>query len=94
MRLRLTPRHSLQDVSPTNDLADPQSIELFTRDRADHTASRHDVQMIAARSVSADPYKAWLEQREADREREAHRLNPRAAWDDLRSQSFCAVGRS
>jgi hypothetical protein len=49
--------------------------------------------MLTARRVSADPYKAWLEQREADREREAHRLNPRNAWDDLRVQSFCAVGR-
>jgi hypothetical protein len=49
--------------------------------------------MFTARAVPADPYTAWLEQREADRERDAHRLNPRDAWDDLRTQSFCAVGR-
>jgi hypothetical protein len=59
----------------------------------DRMASRHDSQMLGARTARCDPYAAWLEQREADREREAHRLNPHAAWDDLRTQSFCAVGR-
>lgn len=88
MRLRPAPKHSLQDVASTCHIVDSQSIALSTNDRPHQTASRHDVQMIAARNVSADPYTAWLEQREADREREAHRLNPRAAWDDLRSQSF------
>ncbi len=86
-------RHSLQHVTSTYHIAHPQSIELSAQDGPDQTASRHDTQMLTARTVSADPYTTWLEQREADREREEHRLNPRAAWDNLRTQSFCAVGR-
>ncbi len=92
MRPLLAPRRSLQHVSPTCH-ADPQSIEPTTQEGRAQTASRHDPQMFTARAVPADPYAAWLEQREADRERDAHRLNPRDAWDDLRTQSFCAVGR-
>jgi hypothetical protein len=94
MRLLQSLRHSLQQVSSTYHIAHPQSIELPAQDGLNQTASRHDTQMLTGRTVSADPYTAWLEQREADREREAHRLNPRDAWDDLRIQSFCAVGRS
>jgi hypothetical protein len=30
-------------------------------------ASRHDPQLLAARTVPVDPYAAWLEQREPDR---------------------------
>ncbi len=86
-------RHSLPHASSTHHLAHPQSIELAVPPGPSQTASRHETHMLTARRVSADPYKAWLEQREADREREAHRLNPRNAWDDLRVQSFCAVGR-
>jgi hypothetical protein len=87
-----TPRHPRQRISP-NRGTDPQSIAVSAQDCRNQTATRHDAQMFAARSVAADPYKAWLEQREAEREREAHRLNPRDAWDDLRTQGFCAAGR-
>ncbi len=88
-------RHSLQHGSSTHDVAGPQSIELSTQNMPYQTASRHDAQALTGRRriVPADPYKVWLQQREADREREEHRLNPRAAWDDLRSQIFCAPGR-
>lgn len=88
-------RHSLQHAFSTYHIAHSQNIELSAQDGSARTASRHDTQMLTGRTrtVSADPYTAWLEQREADREREARRLNPRDAWDDLRTQSFCAVGR-
>jgi hypothetical protein len=88
-------RHSLQHGSSTDHIAHPQSIELSPQTMPYQTASRHDAQVLTGRRriVPADPYKVWLEQREADREREEHRLNPHAAWDDLRSQSFCAAGR-
>jgi hypothetical protein len=86
-------RHSLQHASSTHHLAHPQSIERAAQHDSSQTASRHEMDMLTARRVSADPYKAWLEQREADREREAHRLNPRNAWDNLRASSYCAVGR-
>ncbi len=79
-------------ASSTNRTSRTQSVGLSTQSGPE-TASRHDAVMLTSRTAS-DPYKAWLEQREADRRREEHRLNPRAAWDDLRStQSFCAVGR-
>jgi hypothetical protein len=93
MRPLQTLRHSLQHASSTPHPVEPQNIELTVHDRRSQIASRHDAQMLTGRSVPADPYKVWLEQREANREREAHRLNPRDAWDDLRTQSFCAIGR-
>ncbi len=88
-----TPRHPRQRIS-SNRITDSQIIEVSRKDGSAQTASRHDAQMFGARTQPADPYKAWLKQREADREREAHRLNPRDAWDDLRTQGFCAAGRS
>jgi hypothetical protein len=93
MRLLQATRNSLKHASSTSRIARSQSSELPARSGSDRIASRHDTQMFARRAVTADPYAAWLEQREADRERDAHRLNPRDAWDDLRTQSFCAVGR-
>lgn len=88
MQLLQAPKHLLKRASSTCHA--PQGLELSTQDCSAH---RHDAQMITTRRVSADPYKVWLEQREANRAREAHRLNPRNAWDDLRTQTFCGVGR-
>ena len=34
---------------------------------ARYEPSRHDAQMLTVRSVPADPYTTWLDQREADR---------------------------
>jgi hypothetical protein len=93
MRRLQTYKHSLRHGSSACRIADPQRIEPSPQAGLVHTASRHDPQMLTPRAVSADPYAAWLERREAEREREAHRLNPRAAWDALRTQSVCAVGR-
>jgi hypothetical protein len=93
MRPLRAPRHFLQHVSSTRHVTQSQRDEPVAQDRAGHMASRHDAQLFTARRVSADPYTAWLQQREADRRREALRLNPRAAWDDLRSPAFTAVGR-
>jgi hypothetical protein len=93
MRPLRAPRHFLQHVSSTRRVTQSQCDEPFAQDCADQVASRHDAQLFTARRVSADPYAAWLQQREADRQREARRLNPRAAWEDLRSPSFTAVGR-
>ena len=47
-------------------IADPWSIELSVRDAREQTGSRHDERMLTARNVPADPYTAWLEQREPD----------------------------
>ncbi len=46
---------------------DPWSIELSVRDAREQTGSRHDERMLTTRRVPADPYKAWLEQRESER---------------------------
>jgi hypothetical protein len=93
MRLLQAPKHSRQHISSTCDIARSQSNKLSAQGGRDRTTSRHDAQMLLARTVSTDPYAAWLEQREADREREERRLNPRAAWDDLKTQGFSAAGR-
>jgi hypothetical protein len=67
MQLLQAPRHSLQHVSSPHYIARSRSIELSSQDGPDRTASRHDAQMLTARSVPADPYTAWLDQREANR---------------------------
>lgn len=92
MRPLQTLRHSLHGSS-SHRITGPKSVEPASQTGPCQAASRHDVQVLTGRIVPADPYQVWLEEREADRERESHRLNPHAAWDDLRSQSFCAVGR-
>ena len=86
-------RNSLHHGVSDDHVTHPQAIELSARGDSNRTAGRHDAQVLIRRTVPADPYAVWLEQREADREREARRLNPHDAWEDLRSQSFCAVGR-
>jgi hypothetical protein len=36
-------------------------------DELDQMESRHDAQMLTGRAVPADPYAAWLEERESER---------------------------
>jgi hypothetical protein len=62
MRLR-APRHSLRHVSSSYYTPQARSIELS----AEYEPSRHDAQMLDVRTVPADPYMAWLDQREAER---------------------------
>jgi len=68
MRPFYASRHSLRHLSAS--VANHRGIELSAREEADQTASRHDPQMLTARAVPADPYAAWLEQREADLRRD------------------------
>jgi hypothetical protein len=87
-------RHSLtHSATPTRHVAHPQSITPSAPASPDNMSSRHDAQLFTGRTVPVDPYKVWLEQREAERERERHSLNPHHAWENLRTQSFCAIGR-
>jgi hypothetical protein len=67
MRLLRAPKHSLRHVSTSNDDLHSWGGAPFAQDLPDLVASRHDAQLLPARAVPADPYKAWLEQREADR---------------------------
>jgi hypothetical protein len=66
MQLLQTPKRSLRHISSSHDAPRLRS-EPFAQDGPDHVASRHEPQFLAARTVPADPYTAWLEQREADR---------------------------
>jgi hypothetical protein len=86
-------RHSLHRGAASDRATHRQGTALSAWGDSNRTAGRHDAQALPGRTVPADPYAVWLQQREADREREARRLNPRDAWEDLRSQSFCALGR-
>jgi len=86
MRLLRSPRHSPQHSSSI-------CIEQSSQYGSGHTASRHDEQLLGGRPASADPYAAWLQQREADRARAENSLDPRATWDELRAQSLFAGGR-
>jgi hypothetical protein len=40
---------------------------LLVQAELDQMESRHDAQMLSARAVPADPYTAWLEERESER---------------------------
>lgn len=54
-------------VSSSSYIPDPWSIELSVRDAREQTGTRHDAQMLTARTVPADPYTVWLEEREGGR---------------------------
>jgi hypothetical protein len=56
-------RNSLRNASPPDSTPDWTSFELTVEDGP----SRHDAQMLTARTVPVDPYTAWLEKREAER---------------------------
>jgi hypothetical protein len=88
MRLLQAHRHSAQHVASTHHVAHPQS-EPSAQSGPDRAATRHGAQLITASTVPADPYAAWLEQREAEREREERSLNPRDVWDNLRTLTHC-----
>jgi len=53
--------------SSPRQIAEPWNIELSVRDAREQTGCRHDEQTLTARIVPADPYTAWLEQREPQR---------------------------
>jgi hypothetical protein len=62
-----TPQQAPRGSSPRY-IAEPWSIELSVKDAREETGSRHhDQQMLPAHIVPADPYTAWLQQREPDR---------------------------
>lgn len=42
----------------------PEIIKLSIQDVRDQTASRHESQILAERTVPADPYQVWLKRRE------------------------------
>jgi hypothetical protein len=67
MRFFQAPRHASRRTLSSRDDSHSWSSEPFAQDGPDRLASRHDPQLFSARTVPADPYKAWLQEREADR---------------------------
>jgi hypothetical protein len=63
----MQPLQAPQHVSSRHHIAEPWNVELSVRDAREQSGSRHDERMLAGHTVPADPYKAWLEQRETDR---------------------------
>jgi hypothetical protein len=72
MRPLRAPRHSLGDPFSTQPIPHQRSIQASAQDGPQQVADRHEPQMFTARTPRADPYTAWLEQREADREQDEH----------------------
>jgi hypothetical protein len=71
MRLVHPHRHTKRDDSYGPFTAYPRSVQLSSMGGLDEPASRHEPQILIERSAPKDPYAAWLEQREAESEREA-----------------------
>jgi hypothetical protein len=67
MQSLLARRRTLRHGSPTQYL--PRSIAVSTRDAPDPSESRYEPETFGACTVPVDPYTAWMQQREADRER-------------------------
>jgi hypothetical protein len=89
MRLLQAPRHSLRHASSSHYIPHSRTVELS----AQYEPSRHDAQILAARTVPTDPYTAWLEQREADRRSSAVAEAARPADQFSRNQPTSAVAR-
>jgi len=67
------------DCSSTGLVEGPRRLR-FTRPAQDlEPAGRHEPQSLIERIVPKDPYAAWLEQREAERELERE-SNPQIRW--------------
>jgi hypothetical protein len=66
MRPLPAPRAALTHSSSGGCLNPPQHTEPLMDNG--EGAGRSEPQRLGARAVPADPYKAWLEQREAERE--------------------------
>jgi len=67
---RQTHRHSTRDGSPKQpeQTPSPASVEPITYRGARQLADRHEPVALTERAKPVDPYAAWLEQREAERE--------------------------
>jgi hypothetical protein len=67
MQTPLAPSDPTQHICSPGHIPEPWNVELSVRDAREQTASRHDEQTLTGRIVPADPYTAWLAQREPQR---------------------------
>jgi hypothetical protein len=80
MQLLRAHRHPPRHVFSSHDDRSSLSSEPFAQGGSDEVSSRHDAQLLAGRTVPADPYAAWLEQREADGAGSVNRRAAAALW--------------
>ncbi len=69
MRLLQAPIHSLRRVS-SDRITHSRAVALSAQIGPDDTLTRHEPQVLAEHTVPVDPYTAWLQQREAESERD------------------------
>jgi hypothetical protein len=74
MQLLRARRGAPRYASSTRSVARPRSIAPSPQNGLGQNESRYEPQTFGARTVPTDRYTAWLEQREADREREDPQL--------------------
>jgi hypothetical protein len=74
MQSLLARRRTLRHESPTQII--PRSIVASTRNAPDPSESRHEPETFGGCTVPVDAYGAWMQQREADRER----ADPPVRW--------------
>jgi hypothetical protein len=70
MRLLQAPTHSPRRVSSDRCITHSRAIALSAEAGSEDTVTRHEPQVLAKHTVPADPYTAWLQQREAESERD------------------------
>jgi hypothetical protein len=68
----LARRRTLRRASSSNYITQPPSIAIFTPDERGQSDSHHEPETFGTCNIPADPYTAWLEQREVERDREDH----------------------
>jgi hypothetical protein len=68
MRLLQAPKHSLRRVPSDRCITHSRAVTLSAQAGPQDTMTRHEPQALAKHTVPADPYVAWLQQREAESE--------------------------
>lgn len=67
MQLLHTHRSPQEQASSTPFIARRQPIQSSAQIWQEQPETRHDAQMLTQRAIPADPYEAWLREREAER---------------------------
>jgi hypothetical protein len=74
MQSLLARRRTMRHASPTQII--PRGIAASAQDGRDPSESRYEPDTFGACAVPVDPYAAWMQRREADRER----AEPQVRW--------------
>jgi len=77
VQTRQTYSHSPKDESPKQYATSSGTIQPFTYGGSQPNVSRHEPLALSERARPVDPYTEWLQQREAERERDER---PEIRW--------------